>query len=675
MRIKKIISILIIASLMGLTIPSVFAVNTEDGISADAQICADIGILCGINATDGVTIAYTKTKPTRIQAAILILKLKGLKDAAFSYSGTKNFKDYKKTYKTGCRVMAYLKAHPSIGFVGYSNGYFYPNKLISTGQYYRLILATLGYKPGTDFVYSDVFKFAATKGLVKLNASTDFTIDALAVATVEGLRATLKSGVSTLIEKLVNSGVISSEIAVSTGLIPLYTSSSPSPSSTPTPSKTPSPTPSKTPTPTPTSTATPSTDPNAIFPLKLSSTGRYLTDINDKPYYLSIDTGWMVFSYIDRTDAEYYLENRRQHGINTILCYAAPFNMYRKNAYDEFAFLDDDLSTPNDAYFENVDWVINTAAEKDMQVLMCPFELANYTDSGYDFGMTVDKARAIGRYMGNRYKNFKNIIWSTGGDTEPDYDQTQITYALVEGIREYDTNHLISYHPHGGLSSSEFFQDEDWLSFNMSQCFSPDSPKAYTLPLNDYNICCPVTKPTILIEPPYEDGGTGGTNTSYQVRRALSWGSLSGTFGVCYGSGIVYNFGYNSGKAWKPYLDRPVFLQAENLVNCIKSREWTKLVPDQFQTLITSGSGNYGDLDYVATEIANDNSFSISYIPTSRAMTINMTNFNESKTLKWFDITNNTYTTIGTYPNTGSVNLAARPLNSLNQADWILVIE
>jgi hypothetical protein len=658
---KKLIAALVMVSILGFYFPSVLAIDSESGISPEAKICADIGILRGTDI-NGVTIAYTQSSPTRIQAAILFLRMKGLENAALAYKGTKNFKDYKTTYTSGRKVMAYIKSHSSLGFVGYANGNFYPNRLISSQQFYKVILTALGYVQDKDFTYGNVFTFAAAKGLTRLNANTYFTVDSMAVALVEGLRATLKTGNSTLVEKLISLGVLDENAVIISGLIV-----------TPTPSPTLPPTPTPTPTTIQTLSPTSSPNPNETFPLKLSANGRYMTDINNNPYYLSIDTGWMIFSYINREDAEYYLENRRQHGVNTILCYAAPFHMPRENAYGETAFLDNNLSIPNDAYFENVDWVINKAAEKGMQVLMCPFELANYTNYDYNYGMTVDSAKAIGRYMGNRYKDFRNILWSTGGDTAPDYEQTEITLALVEGIREYDTTHLMSFHPRGGLSSSEFFHNETWLNFNMTQCFSPDSSKSYTLARDDYTLN-PV-KPTILIEPPYEDGGTGGSNTAQEVRRAVTFGSLSGTFGLCYGNGVVYNFGSNSSKDWKPYLDHSVFLQTQSLAECINSREWFKLQPDQTDSLITDGGYSYGSLNYAATSIASDKSFSISYIPTARDITVDMTVFIGSKTLKWFDMTDNTYTTIGTYPNSGSVNLPAQPENSEGQTDWLLIVE
>lgn len=41
---------------------------------------------------------------------------------------------------------------------------------------------------------------------------------------------------------------------------------------------------------------------------------------------------------------------------------------------------------------------------------------------------------------------------------------------MAEGLRHGDDEeHLITYHPMGGMSSSHFFHEEPWLDFNMLQ--------------------------------------------------------------------------------------------------------------------------------------------------------------------------------------------------------------
>ena len=41
--------------------------------------------------------------------------------------------------------------------------------------------------------------------------------------------------------------------------------------------------------------------------------------------------------------------------------------------------------------------------------------------------------------------------------------------AIAEAVKSVDKNHLMTFHPMGGSSSSEWFHKKDWLNFNMFQ--------------------------------------------------------------------------------------------------------------------------------------------------------------------------------------------------------------
>ena len=41
--------------------------------------------------------------------------------------------------------------------------------------------------------------------------------------------------------------------------------------------------------------------------------------------------------------------------------------------------------------------------------------------------------------------------------------------ALGKGLRTSDKNHLITFHPQGECSSSQWFHTSEWLDFNMAQ--------------------------------------------------------------------------------------------------------------------------------------------------------------------------------------------------------------
>ncbi len=407
-----------------------------------------------------------------------------------------------------------------------------------------------------------------------------------------------------------------------------------------------------------------------VFPLKISENGRHFVDCSGKPYFIFADTGWMIFANINEEDADFYLEARRRMGINTILCYAAPFRINHTNIFGQPAFFNQDLSQPNEKYFEHVDKIISLAAQKNMLLIIGPVEMGDYKEY-----YTVQNAEALGRYFGRRYRDYANIMWFCGGDIHPGQREIDICDALARGLLGEDQSHLISFHPGGGKSSSDWFNSRSWLDFNMVQVMAPESPKAYTWMLADYKKR--PLRPTVLAEPCYEDNDDLGTppkfNTPFQVRRYVTWAVLSGGCGIFYGHKYVYK--YLAEPFWKDFLTRPAFRHFANLGKFLMKREWHKLAPDWAHTTLIKGFGNYDELDYAAAARAGDGSFAVVYLPSARPVTINMSRFNSSKTAKWFDMTDNTITDEGTYPNSGLLELPARPANKEGNYDWILILE
>lgn len=216
---KKLTALLLVFLLFVSTIATVFAAGE---ISTESKACEALGMLKGTTGT--VDLAYTTTEPTRLQAAIMFLRLKGLEPDALAFSGTTNFKDMDEANWDGGKiVMAYLKAHPELGWIG-SNDYLSPNNPMSAQAYYKVLLETLGYTQEAngesgDFEWDNTLQFAATKGLKKVSSVTNFTVDDMAIATLEALKAKLKGNDNTLAEELVEKGIIEKSAAIAAGVI------------------------------------------------------------------------------------------------------------------------------------------------------------------------------------------------------------------------------------------------------------------------------------------------------------------------------------------------------------------------------------------------------------------------------------------------------------------------
>lgn len=216
---KKLTALLLVLLMVVSSIGTVFAAGD---ISAEAKACETLGMLKGTTGT--VDAAYTAIVPTRLQAAVMFLRLKGLEADALAFSGTTNFKDKDQVIWDGGKlIMAYLKAHPELAWVG-NNGYFSPESPMSAQAYYKVLLESLGYTQTAvgvagDFTWDNTLQFAATKGLKKTAAATNFTVDHMAVATLEALKAKIKGSTKTLAEDLVEKGKLDKTAAIEAGVI------------------------------------------------------------------------------------------------------------------------------------------------------------------------------------------------------------------------------------------------------------------------------------------------------------------------------------------------------------------------------------------------------------------------------------------------------------------------
>lgn len=212
---KKITALVLAFTLAFSSMPVAFADTT---LPADSQAAKDLGMLVGSGS--GVTNEYVNETPTRIQSAIMFLRLKGLYNTATSFTGTDNFDDAKDmTWAEGKNILAYLKANPALGFVGTGSNTFNANAKIDAASYYKVMLEALGYKQGTDFQWEDVKTFAASKGLTKVANDTNFQVADIATATIEALKAEVKGGNKTLVASLVEAGVITEQAAIAAGLV------------------------------------------------------------------------------------------------------------------------------------------------------------------------------------------------------------------------------------------------------------------------------------------------------------------------------------------------------------------------------------------------------------------------------------------------------------------------
>jgi hypothetical protein len=423
----------------------------------------------------------------------------------------------------------------------------------------------------------------------------------------------------------------------------------------------------------------------SLTPLSISPNNRYLVDGNDKPFLIQGDAGWELIISTTQAEADQYLTARANQGFNMILVNLidhlfgpnAPANMagdypfYDSTTGQHRAFID----PPNEAYFAYADWVINAAASRGMYVLLDPSYLGfgGGNEGFYSDMQAAGTTRMLewGRYVGNRYKDYGNIVWMQGGDFNPPADGLELVNQVALGIQEYSSN-LQTAHTQRLSSAEDIWGNYSWLALNNTYA----NELTYDRSLVDYNRA-PVSA-TFLVEDIYEN--EHGI-TEQQGRAEKYWNILSGSSGALMGNDPIWGFDLNLDfgtlGSWQNWLNSQMATDMTRLGQLFDARDWYNLVPDQGHATVTGGFGTFGNANYVTAAKTPDGHLAMAYMPSSRTLTVDMSKLSGSVVARWFDPTNGAYTDIAGSPfaNSGNRNFTTPGNNSAGDGDWVLVLE
>jgi len=419
---------------------------------------------------------------------------------------------------------------------------------------------------------------------------------------------------------------------------------------------------------------TPSTAPLPLgpYPVSVHSSGKYVVDNTGLPFLLVGDSPQGMIANLSLADAEIYFASRQSYGYNAVQIHLLAGPTF--NGRSDFSTYDGiipftaarDVSTPREAYFARVDNIVNLAAQHNMLVFLTAAETIDALSLFKNNGVT--KCRAFGQYLGNRYKNYQNIVWNYGNDFQTwKTSDIDVILAVVDGIRDNAPNQLNTAWLDYLLSAS---RDSTAFDSRIQLDFVYSYYSTYAKTLDEY--AKSPTKPIHLGEANYEEESLRGyLTTPFILRKQNYWAMTSGASGVFSVNGFMWNF--RSG--WKSHLDTTGTQQLAHFINLFRSIDWWKLVPDSTHQVMTAGYGTYASLgeintnDYASAAMTSDNTSMVAYLPTSRTVTINMAKFAGSNvTARWYNPTSGESTTIGTYDPSG--NRSFTP----SSGDWVLVL-
>jgi hypothetical protein len=419
--------------------------------------------------------------------------------------------------------------------------------------------------------------------------------------------------------------------------------------------------------------------------LKISDNRRYLIHEDGTPFFYLGDTGWELFHRLNKAETERYLENRRAKGFTVIqaVALAELDGLNTPNAEGNKPLIDNDPLKPNEAYFTHVDWVIKKAQEKGIFIGLLP-TWGDKVDKRWGAGPVIfnrENAYKYGQWIAGRYKNYPNIIWINGGDRDGGGDNKPIWDAIGEGIKSADKNHLMTFHPGGERSSSEWFHESAWLDFNM--CQTGHGQRSYAIYkriiVRDYDLK-PV-RPCFDGEPRYEDHPVGwnpgilGWFNEDDIRQALYWNLFSGAFGHTYGCHPIWQMKTPEKEAvglarnnWYDVLDLPGAGDLIHARRLIESRPFVSRVPDQ-SIIVPS---YYPETDYVVA--TRGDGYAFVYFPTGWSAEIKLDKIGAANIrASWFDPHTGKSELIDTFQGKGTRKFT--PPSNGRGKDWILVLD
>ena len=403
---------------------------------------------------------------------------------------------------------------------------------------------------------------------------------------------------------------------------------------------------------------------------------RHLVDATGSPFLIHGDFAASLISQLTREEVDVYLDDRQRRGFNTIAVALMQRHFATNapaNAYGQPPFLiDEDFGTPNDLYFDHVDWVLRRAEVKGMLVLLAPAFLgAAGGHEGWYRAMVAGgtgKLREFGRYLGRRYGQLKNILWVHAGDFNP--TDKSVVRAVAEGIQEFDGRSLSSAHCAPDTAAIEIWGDEPWLRLNNVYTYDP----VYAPALRQYRRR--EQMPFILIESRFENEfGGNALRARTQAYQAL----LSGACGQIFGNNPIWHFDspnapFPAPTTWRQALDSPGARSMTHLVNLITGLRWWLLEPDSDGALLVSGHGPEQSRAVAARSM--DGSFALVYIPSPRTLTLDLRRLAGSQvTASWYDPAGGEWLPATSSPLTaGLQRLTHARCNSGGAEDWVLVL-
>ncbi len=430
--------------------------------------------------------------------------------------------------------------------------------------------------------------------------------------------------------------------------------------------------------------------------LKIHENRSYLMYEDGTPFFYLGDTAWDLFHSLSREEAEYYFSVRAGQGYTVIQCVllgGASLDIDVCNKYgrrclkepkNELIFDTDGA----DSYWNFVAWCLECGKKYGLYFAMVPMWHYRYLYLNDTIFTGYEPSYKYGKFLGERYREYENIIWMLGGDVEVEEFKLPIFQGLADGIRdgEGDMEHrrLMTFHPRGQSSSvGQLGGDKAYLDFHSSQ--SGHAVTSYH-PHRWFDEMRNIGKPFLDTESQYEDHVVHwrpflSRYDETDIRRNAYECILAGACGHTYGNPIICFFTYElskpyeciytgdlTGTGWMDALTHPGGVQMQYVKKLRLSRPYFDFRPAQEMVLNSDD-----DLQFGRISAGRGDKYAFIYTPYGREIQVDCSHLGgEFIRASWFNPRTGEETVICDISPRKAIFV---PETRGKGQDWVLILE
>ena len=441
-----------------------------------------------------------------------------------------------------------------------------------------------------------------------------------------------------------------------------------------------------------------------VFPLRVSSSGRYVEDQRGVPFLIKGEGAWLALANLTESEQETYLADRAARGFNLIEVMLTNHDYTRapnpsppaNRRGDQPFRRRGDFSTPNDAYFDGAVAFVDRAAAHGLAVLLAPNYLGfDGAEEGWWQPLNAPvNTRAVcsayGRYLGARFRERRNVIWLAGGDfAPPSGSEGEARHAaIIEGIRAAGARQLWTGHwnfAHRGGISTDQRRFEALMDLNGVYQYA----EPYRYAIRAYLVRPP--RPMFLLESTYEHEHP--RSESQPFRKAWWWTMLSGGSGVVWSNFFLWrgetargtyraDYGDTDGapSSWAAELDSPGTRQIVLLHRFFEALAWSRLTPSGKTGVPGVVSGQGWEKLHIAVAATPEHDLVVAYVPPTggerRRFWLDLSDLSAPSRARWFDPVDGSFREERALPaSPGEVEFEVPGRNAGGDDDWVLLVQ